>query len=56
MLARDVLDAQVTLELPTRELLAAILAGGAGHSSRLGDILQLFLLRFLPEAEPIVAP
>jgi len=53
MISKDVLDAQVLLELPTRELMSLTAANGAGLGSRLGDIIQLFLLPILPVRDPI---
>jgi hypothetical protein len=53
MISQAVLDAQVLLELPARELMSLTTMNGAGIGARLGDIIQLFLLPLLPIRDPV---
>jgi len=56
LLAQDLLDAQVSVELPKRELLSITLAGSSDVGSRLGDAIRLFLLPLVPPPPPVNAP
>ena len=52
MISHAVLDAQVAVELPARELMSMVSFDG-GIGARLGDMIQVFLLPLLPTPTPL---